>query len=66
MLGVLLTVTFLPLYANLWSDQVNLVVLVLVAAGLAAYALGDRWWGGVALNRYGNPGVVTVPSVGCS
>jgi Glycosyltransferase family 87 len=47
-LGVILTVSFVPVFANLWGDQVNLVVLLLVGVGFAAYLGGDRWWGGAA------------------
>ena len=45
-LGVLLALGFEPLFANLWNDQSNLLVLVLSGAVLAAYVTGDRWWGG--------------------
>jgi hypothetical protein len=47
-LGVLLAAGFVPVFANFWSDQVNLVVLTLGAVVLTAYLKGDRWWGGAA------------------
>jgi hypothetical protein len=47
-LGAVLTLAFAPLFANLWSDQVNLVVLLLVGVAMAAYVRGDRRWGGAA------------------
>jgi hypothetical protein len=47
-LGSLLTISFVPIVANLWSDQVNLVVLALSGLLLSAYLRGDGWWGGAA------------------
>ncbi|HVD00727.1 MAG TPA: glycosyltransferase family 87 protein [Candidatus Dormibacteraeota bacterium] len=47
-LGVILTAAFLPVFANLWSDQVNLVVLLLIGVTAFAYVRGDRWRGGAA------------------
>jgi hypothetical protein len=47
-LGLILTLAFVPVLANLWSDQVNLVVLLAGGVMLAAYVRGDRWWGGAA------------------
>ena len=44
--GVILSLSFGPLFANLWNDQVNVVLLPLCAAVLLAYCRGDRWWGG--------------------
>lgn len=45
-LGVLLAMGFEPLFANLWNDQSNLLVLVLSGGTLAGYVAGDRWLGG--------------------
>jgi hypothetical protein len=47
-LGAILAVAYVPVLANLWSDQVNLVVLLAGAFALSAYVAGDRWWGGAA------------------
>ena len=47
-LGLLLALGFGPVYANLWNDQVNLVLLGLSGAMLLGYVRGDAWWGGAA------------------
>jgi hypothetical protein len=46
--GVILALNFGPIFANLWNDQINIVLLPLCAVLLLAYRRGDRWWGGAA------------------
>ena len=47
-LGVIMAISFVPVFANLWSDQVNLVVLAVSGLLLVAHVRGDSWWGGAA------------------
>lgn len=46
--GVILVLSFGPLFANTQNDQVNLVLLPLCALTLLAYRQGEKWWGGAA------------------
>ena len=47
-LGALLLLGFEPVFANLWNDQSNILVLLVSAVVLGAYLDGDHWRGGVA------------------
>ena len=47
-LWLVLLFAFTPVFANLWSDQVNLMVLLLMVVAMNAYLGAGRWWGGTA------------------
>lgn len=46
--GVILSLSFGPIFANLGNDQVNVLVLLFSGVSLLAYCRADHWWGGAA------------------